>query len=107
MPGAPDPARAGCRLGNASRIRLGCEVPVLRDELAGDERRALRIGNYGHPDPGGVERRGGPLPPPPAPLSGGGAPTPAPQLPPPGGGAARGCARDRVSRRPPAPEPPG
>ena len=43
--------------GAGRRVRLAAEVPVLRHELARDERRALGVGDHGHPDPGGVERR--------------------------------------------------
>src|SRR5262245_58837688 len=40
------------------RNALRLEVPVLEDELAGDERRALRILDHRHPGPRGVERSG-------------------------------------------------
>ena len=39
------------------RPRLGRQVLVLGHELARGERRALRVGDHGHPHPGGVERR--------------------------------------------------
>src|SRR5829696_8889306 len=55
-------ARSSAPGGNASaapdrRVRLACEILILGHELAGNERRALRVADDGHPDPGGVEGR--------------------------------------------------
>ncbi len=43
--------------GPDGHVRLAAEVHVLRDEPARDERRALRVGDDRHPDPGGVDGR--------------------------------------------------
>jgi len=43
--------------GPDGRIGVAAGIPVFGGELAGDEGRALRIGNDGHPDPRGIERR--------------------------------------------------
>jgi hypothetical protein len=37
------------------RVRLTREITVLRSELARDKRHALRVGDHGHPHPGGIE----------------------------------------------------
>src|SRR6266540_4001588 len=42
--------------GRRRRIGLAGEIPVLGNELARDERRALRITDDGRPHPRGIER---------------------------------------------------
>jgi hypothetical protein len=49
--------REGFHSGAEGRVRLVAEIPVLWYELARDEGRPLWVGDDGHPDPGGVERR--------------------------------------------------